>query len=236
MVLDGSFLLLVGLAVTVGLVGLGYAIWAHFKRKDSFQALAARLGLSYHESGGRPDRSLPFACLRKGSRRRSRNVLEGTYRGYQVRCFDFLYDVQTGKESRTETVGFACARVPGARWPDLAIQPEHIGHKVIDALGADDIDFESDEFSRKFWVRSDDRKFAYDVIHPRMMGFLLAPGWSRWELTGDGVALWDPGRPQVAHIQGVLDRLVGFLERIPDRRLPESRSPGMHGPIEVVEE
>ena len=37
----------------------------------------------------------------------------------------------------------------------------------------DDIDFESDEFSRKFYVQSSDRKFAYDVLHPRMMEFLL---------------------------------------------------------------
>ncbi len=235
MAADGSFLFLIALAVTVGLVGVGYGIWAHFRRKRALRTLAARLGLAYRESGRRPDQWLPFACLRKGSRRRSRNLLEGVYRGYDVLYFDFLYDVQSGKQSHTETVGLACARIPGVHWPDLTIQPEHVGHKVIDALGADDIDFESDEFSRKFWVRSDDRKFAYDVIHPRMMEFLLSPQWSRWELTGDAIAVWDPGRAQVSEIEGAFDRLVGFLELVPARRMPTSPRPRMHGPFEVVE-
>ena len=46
--------------------------------------------------------------------------------------------------------------------------------KIAGALGFHDINFESSEFSRKFHIKCADKKFAYDVIHPRMMEFLLA--------------------------------------------------------------
>jgi hypothetical protein len=45
--------------------------------------------------------------------------------------------------------------------------------KIAGAFGFDDIDFESEAFSRRFHVKSSDRRFAYDVIHPRMMEFLM---------------------------------------------------------------
>jgi hypothetical protein len=44
---------------------------------------------------------------------------------------------------------------------------------VAGFFGFDDIDFESSEFSSRFIVKSADKRFAYDVIHPRMMEFLL---------------------------------------------------------------
>ena len=46
----------------------------------------------------------------------------------------------------------------------IIIQPENL---------VDDIDFESAEFSTKFYVKNVDKKYAYDLIHPRMMEFLL---------------------------------------------------------------
>ncbi|MEZ5191462.1 MAG: DUF3137 domain-containing protein [Nocardioides sp.] len=37
-----------------------------------------------------------------------------------------------------------------------------------------DIELESEDFNRAFTVTCSDRKFASDVLHPRMMEFLLA--------------------------------------------------------------
>src|SRR5690606_4766878 len=58
--------------------------------------------------------------------------------------------------------------------PDLMIRAENLFDKIGAAMGFDDIDFESAEFSRKFMVKSSDKRFAYDVITPRMMEFLMA--------------------------------------------------------------
>src|SRR5208283_3583865 len=55
----------------------------------------------------------------------------------------------------------------------LNIRPENILDKFTEAIGFDPIQFESAEFSRKFHVRCEDKKFAYDIIHARMIEFLM---------------------------------------------------------------
>ena len=40
--------------------------------------------------------------------------------------------------------------------------------------GGKKVRFESEEFNKRFTVRTDDAKFASDVIHPRTMEFLMA--------------------------------------------------------------
>jgi hypothetical protein len=62
---------------------------------------------------------------------------------------------------------------PFARVPDVLIRRENVLDKLAGAFGFDDIDFESAEFSRKFCVKSPDKRFAYDLISAQMMEFLL---------------------------------------------------------------
>jgi hypothetical protein len=58
--------------------------------------------------------------------------------------------------------------------PTLFIRREGIFDALSRAFGFDDIDFESVEFSKRFYVKSSDKRFAYDVIHPPVMEYLLA--------------------------------------------------------------
>lgn len=187
------------------------------KRREAFRAEAARLGLQYEPALAealRPE----FSLFNQGFGRKARNVLHGTYRNVPVRLFEFEYKTQThdGKNTRTQThhVGVAMALL--ARHPArTTIVPENLGHKLWDAVGGDDIDFESDEFSRKYWVKSSDRRAAYDLVHPRMMEYLMAPGWQRWEVVAAGVVAYQNGRFAPKNAQAILDRLVGFVELMP---------------------
>ena len=43
-----------------------------------------------------------------------------------------------------------------------------------------EIDLDNLEFSRKYNVRCRDKKFAYDVFHPRMMELFLERGRAIW--------------------------------------------------------
>lgn len=56
--------------------------------------------------------------------------------------------------------------------PALFICPEGSGDKVERFFGATDIDMESIEISEAYRIWSGDRRFAYDVFHPRMMELL----------------------------------------------------------------
>jgi hypothetical protein len=61
------------------------------------------------------------------------------------------------------------------------------------------VDFESARFNREVFVASPSRKFAYAVVHPRMMEFLLgAPPVptidlrNGWVCITDGLRRWRP--------------------------------------------
>jgi hypothetical protein len=101
--------------------------------------------------------------------------------------------------------------------PDLLIRREGIFDKIAGVLGFDDIDFESSEFSRKFCVKSGDKRFAYDVIDPRMMEFLLASDPPTIDIERgqccitDGARRWEP-----AQFQAAMGWLGEFFDRWPD--------------------
>lgn len=216
---QGEFPFLIFLLFLILIVGgIIYGLIWQRKRREALMAEARRLGLQFEPKSSESLHKLyrhltPFASGRGGNPR-SLSVMRGRYRGLEVRLMDFVYTVHTGKTSHD--VWLAVALMLGShQWPRLTIVPEGVAHKIFDALGGDDIDFESEEFSRSHWVRSDDRRFAYDVVHPRMMEFLMAPGWDHWHMQGNAICLWEAKRLKPGDTQGILDRLVGFHELIP---------------------
>ncbi len=121
--------------------------------------------------------------FRRGHSRRAYNTLMGnveidgaTYEGVMG---DFKYktthtDSKGNRQTSTHKFSYLILDVPYHGVPDLLIRREGMFDKLAGMIGFDDIDFESAEFSRRFHVKSPDRRFAYDVITPTMMEFLLA--------------------------------------------------------------
>jgi hypothetical protein len=176
----GVALLLAGLFAVIALVGLG--IWAnlHFtrKRQEAFRLLASVQGWTYATDGSDPSPRFPgFRPFGEGHSRAARDLLAGRANGQAFEAFTYRYVVTSGAgKSRHETTHWyevVVLPMPIAA-PRLALEPETLGHKLFDALGGEDIDFESDEFSRAYWVKGEDRRFAYDVVSPAMMEHLLA--------------------------------------------------------------
>jgi len=149
------------------------------RRRDALQALAERLGMTF-SAAKRPDIAKQYAfldALRKGSNRYAYNIVEGQYRNYPVMYFDFHYTTtSTDAKGRRQTHHHYCSIVMlllEQSFPELRIYPETFFSRIGQMLGFKDISFESVEFSKAFVVRSKDRKFAFDICHPRMMEYLL---------------------------------------------------------------
>ncbi len=190
-------------------VGAWFAWKAEQERRRALQALADRLGFLFDpaDDSTHDERFEQFEIFRRGHSRIARNTLTGSIELFAgsctVVCGDFRYRVTSGsgKNRRTRTYRFSylIALLP---WhtPPLLIRPEGVFDKIAAAFGFDDIDFESVEFSRRFLVKSDDKRFAYDVLHPRMMEFLLAHRPPMIDVENgalclsDGEALWTPGQ------------------------------------------
>ena len=92
---------------------------------------------------------------------------------------------------------------------------EGIFSKIAQAVGYDDIDFESHEFSRKYCVRSKNKNFAYDIFHPRMIDYLLDNNDLILEIDGPALAVGFNVRLRVDQIRLNYKRLQQICTLIP---------------------
>ena len=175
--------ILIPVVLVVLVVGVIYSHKKEKERQAGMAALAADHGLAFDPSkdSGRDEQFSQFSIFRKGHSRTAFNTISGTcdLAGEQVPLYmgDYLYKVTSGsgKNRRTKTyrLSYLIAGLPYPNVPKFLIRPENLFDKFVGVIGFDDIDFESAEFSRKFHVSSQDKRFAYDLIDPRMMEFLI---------------------------------------------------------------
>jgi hypothetical protein len=209
------FFILIVAAILIGSLVFGA------QRRKAFQELATRLGMTYT----RKDRALPrefkfLDRLRRGHSRYASNILMGDYRGHPVVFFDFHYTTGSGKSQQHHCESFFILRQDKA-FPELRIYPETLFSRLGQMMGFEDIDFESLEFSKAFVVKSRDKKFAYDICHPRMMEYLLGHRSLSLEIEDRFVALGCNRRLKPEQCPERLDVLVGVRELFP-RYLYES--------------
>jgi hypothetical protein len=192
------------------------------KRREAMARLADSLGLQFSpDKDHSVDEQYPFLDkLGQGSNRYAFNSLSGQHQGQSVHLFDYHYETHShDSKGRSQThhhyFSFFILRLPG-QFPELTIAREGLLSKLAQAVGYDDIDFESAEFSRKFCVRSRDKKFAYDICHPRMMEYLLANPDLNLEIEQDCLALFFPSRLALEQIVPNLQRLLQIRQHFPE--------------------
>ena len=197
------------------------------QRREALAGLAGQLGWQFDPSNdsSHDDEYAQFEIFRRGDRRQAYNTLWGSLvinaRNCPAKAGDFTYKVasRSGKNRRTTTYHFSylVVQLPFSHAPELLIRAEGLFDRLAGAFGFDDIDFESSEFSRAFHVKSSDKKFAYDVCHPRMMEFLMTTRPPMIDIErgqcclSDGRGCWSPEQFQ-AHITWLHE----FFEKWPD--------------------
>lgn len=219
------------LVVVLVIVGIAAAIYLHHlaekKRRLALAALANELGWRFDSSKDyhHDEEYAHFEVFRQGHSRVAYNTLRGNFsvdkRTYLAKMGDFRYKVtrSTGKGSSTRTynLSYLIVHLPFRQVPDLLIRREGVFDKLAGAIGFDDIDFESAEFSKRFYVKSDDKRFAYDVVHPRTMAFLLESDPPVIDLERgrlcivDGTRRWEP-----AEFKAYLAWVDAFFDLWPD--------------------
>jgi hypothetical protein len=103
----------------------------------------------------------------------------------------------------------------GGSFPQFAIRMEGVMDRIAGFVGFDDIDFESEEFSKRFHVKSENKQFAYALIHPQMMEW-LQPQQFRGELIRGLLVMDLSGEKHTADAcQAAWARAVGFVNRVP---------------------
>jgi hypothetical protein len=234
-------LIIVGVLVAIGLIYLAIKAAQEAKKRaqeriDAMSEFASRMGFSFSMGNdtSHDEEFAHFEIFRQGFDRYAYNTITGPVNlgAAVVHCNtgDFHYKTRetyttTDSKGRTTThtrivphhFSYFILELPYAKMPDVLIRREGLFDKIASAFGKNDIDFESSEFSRKYFVKCDNRKFAYDIINQRMIEFLLEtkPGLidmekSRICLT-NGYSTWPAER-----FEGSLGWTLKFLEHWPD--------------------
>ena len=224
----GIFAVMAVVAIVGGIFG-----WrAQQKRLLALRLWAAASGLTYApgRDGRLPSSFAQFGCFQSGSQRYAANVMTGRRGERAVTCFDHHYETYStnSKGQRTTHHHWSSNVVLDVGFPlsPLTIRSESWFDKVAGAFGFDDIDFESNEFSREFHVKAKDRRWAYDVIHTEVMEVLLASPRFHVEMAGHHLLVRRGTRFDAATYGQALELGTALLDALPKDLVRERRSLG----------
>lgn len=207
-----------GIVIFLLILGAFLLRWCFGKlRRRALAAQAGKLGLRFN-----PERDYDLAArvqflesLGRGTNHYACNIIQGIYRGHPVRCFD--YHFATGRMGRTRRRFSVYMLQHPVQFPRLEISPKSFLDRMDRALGLgmESVHFESMAFTNAFAVNTVDRRFAYDVCHPRMMEFLMQHPDFFIEFEGNCVAVCYRFCLNTSKVRPHLDMLVGIRERMP---------------------
>jgi hypothetical protein len=209
-------LVLAGIALA-GIGGLAGAVLGLERfRRGKFSAGAAERGWTY----ARRDRTVP-QCWESwpfgtGRHRRAVHVLRGQVGDRDCIAFEysFRHRVPGGPQGTAEAVStwsVAAVALP-TYLPRIAVSRRGPLGRVAAALGRQGLELESEDFNRRFSVRTDDPRLAFAVLHPQMMAALLdGPFFDFRVECADALSCW-PGRLRLEEV----DQRLGFLRQVVD--------------------
>jgi Protein of unknown function (DUF3137) len=212
------WLLFAALLVSFAVAGvLGYQ--KDKKRRAALQGYAASNGWSYTASDVSWCVRFSGTPFDTGDNLKARNILQGSWNAMPMVAFDYSYETHStdDKGGRSTTVHrFAiCALQLRAPLPMLQLTPESLLSRVADALGATDIELESEDFNRRYRVKARDPKFAYDVLNPRTMQALMSLPAQNLRLLDVDAITWAPGRLAPVDLPARLSTLKLLVDGIP---------------------
>lgn len=209
---------LIPILVAVALAAVMFFAWqAEKRRRQALQAWADEHGWHYRfrRDRGKVRQYSFLDRLQQGHSRVAYHRLQGEWQGRPAEVFQLCYTTGSGKNRQTHWWVVALLRIERP-FPELTLAPENILSRFGQALGFDDIDFESVEFSRAYAVRSRDKKFAYDFCNTGMMEYLLRHRGTTLELEHDVLALLANKRLEATDLDPLLNRLEGVRRHIPE--------------------
>ncbi|HEV8682684.1 MAG TPA: hypothetical protein VGS09_07910 [Actinomycetota bacterium] len=205
--------------IVLAIAAVSLSLYLQAKRRQEFFAFAQGFGFEYSRRDPFGLLELPFHLFTRGDGRGIENVLWGQWKGQPVKVCDYwYYEEHRDSEGRTRRTyhRFNCAALEvDAAFPPIVVGREGLFSRLADHLGFRDIEFESEEFNRRFQVRSGDRRFAYELVDARMMRWLLALERSvSFEVVGRWILAYH-GRVRPEALVPLIGAAAEFRDRIP---------------------
>lgn len=193
------------------------AILQSAKRRKALEVFAQQHGLEFDRTkNSHVDDEFPtLRCFHQGHSRYGCNFLKGQWQGRRFLGFDYHYTTGSGKNQSHHS--FSCVMLSShVPLKELFIRPEGFFDKITEFFGCDDIDFESAEFSRAFYVKAPEKRWAYDVLHARAIEFLLNQPKFTIQFASDCAMAQKSGAFRPEQFAQAAEVLRGLLDGLPN--------------------
>lgn len=185
------------------------------KRQDRISRFAASRGLTYEQRNDAWTQMPWGSPFGEGSSRKASNVLTGNLKGRPVVTFDYQYTTGSGDDRTTHNYLITATQIPRA-FPQLVVDLEGVSGRMARRLGFKDIELESDAFNKQYKIKCDSRKFAYDVLHPRFMEWMLQTNSPGFTIAGPYVVIARPGALSVSSVDGDFAYISTIIDHMPN--------------------
>lgn len=150
-----------------------------------------------------------------GSSRRAAHVMTGHHQGTPFTIFEYRYTHSDGDDTETYRFTVVVLPLPATR-PTLQVTRETGMGRFLAHLGFRDLQLESEDFNRAFRIDTDNDRFAYDILNPPTMEWLLtqAPTYP-FRFTGNHLITWRSGAIEPEHALQTLTFATNLRDRVP---------------------
>lgn len=221
----------IALMIVFGVIGAKMAA----KRRAELLAFAQQAGLQFF-----PDRDSSiasrfghFSAFTQGSNRYGYNTLRGHLDAacgkLELTAGDFHYQTESRDSKGRRQVhnhyfSYLVLHPPFVMLPRMSMRRETLIDRISGAIGFDDIDFENDAFSRKFHVKSDNRKFCYDLLDPRMIEWIMTTEPPNLYIAGGQFMVTWKGIWKVVEFSSNIEWLRTLVSKIPNHLIDRLQS------------
>jgi hypothetical protein len=220
-----AFTIAVFAAMACGItIGVVLGIRRDQRRHRATARLAASWGWLFYENdiGDLPAQYHDFfSFFQIGHGRSAANIMVSPDDWPAVTLFDYEYTTGSGKSAHTSFFQVAVVELPFAA-PRLMIRNETFLDTLASWVGHEDLHFESEVFNRLYHVKCEEPRFAYDILHQRLLLYLMhQPELPHIEMRLTRMLLFFRNRGEIGRFRKLLDIGQEIIRSIPDYVLHE---------------
>lgn len=133
--------------------------------------------------------------------------------------FDYQYSVTTSNGKTTTTTRYphsvVVARVP-YDLPLMTLTPQNVFHSIGKVFGANELETESVEFNKKFFVDTQDHRRATEILVPELLEFLIQLGGRYWHWNGPFLISYVSGTVSAADYERMWNEAKQIISLVPN--------------------
>lgn len=201
-------------AFAILVVGVVVSVVQHRAKTQRMHLFAHQNGWQFLRADNALARRYTGAPFGRGSSRRAIHVVTGPHRGTRFVAFEYQYTERSGDDSTTHRFTVVAIDLPAHR-PRLEVTRETRTSRFLGRFGLRDLQLEDERFNHTFRVSTDHDRFAYDVLDPPMVEWLLARGSYPFRFGGDHLLTWRSGGIEPGAVLTMLCYVCDLRDRVP---------------------